>query len=86
MKNSEPIKLSLGQFAFGRHYDTWCYPSVPEGMRLATRSDIFLGRMVLYKVRIGPDAGKYYTNIVTTNSIDIFKYDVDTGWPVYVRD
>jgi hypothetical protein len=86
MKNSEPFKLSFGQFAFGRHYDIWCYPSIPSGMRLATRSDLCLGRIVLYKVRIGPDAGKYYTNIVTTNSIDIFKYDVDTGWPVYVRD
>jgi hypothetical protein len=83
---TKPIKLEIGQYAFGRHFDVWCYQSVPEGMRLAEVSDLVPGRMVLYKVRIGPDAGSYYTSVVTAKNHWVFLYDVAHDWPVYVKN
>lgn len=83
---SKPTKLDIGQFAFNRHFDVWRYDSVPEGMRPAQTSDIVIGRMVLYKVHIGPDAGQYYTSVVTAENQWIFIYDIDHDWPVYVKD
>jgi hypothetical protein len=84
--NEKPIKLEIGQYAFNRHYDVWCYKSVPEGMRPATAADITFGRMLLYKVRIGPDAGSYYTSVVTAKNHWVFLYDVAHDWPVYVKN
>jgi hypothetical protein len=86
MMKEKPTKLEIGQYAFNRHYDVWFYKSVPEGMRPAESSDIVLGRMVLYKVRIGPDAGSYYTSVITANNQWVFLYDVTHSWPVYVKN
>ena len=83
---TKPRKLEFGQYAFGRHFDIWCYDAVPDGMRQAQTSDIIIGRMILYKVHIGPDAGCYYTGMVTADNQWIFIRNIDDHWPVYVKD
>ena len=60
----EPRLLDLCIWMGGRSWPVWVYSAVPEGVRLATAADLYDGRPVLYQVRIGPDAGDYYTDFV----------------------
>lgn len=83
-----PVKLEDLNVSFrGRSYPTWKYLAVPEGMRLATRRDIYLGRPILFQVMLGADSGIYYTTVVTPCNRDAVYARIEDGrWPVYVRD
>ena len=83
-----PIKLEDLNISFrGRLYPTWHYREVPSGMRLATSRDIFLGRMILFQVMLGPHQGEYYTSVVTHANRDAVYARIQDGrYPVYVKD
>ena len=86
MENLKPQKLEFNAVVNGRSLPLWHYKRVPAGMRPATRKDIYLGRPFLYKVRIGPDAGDYYTDYVRSSTVDAVLQMLDRGLPVYVKD
>ena len=63
----------------------WCYESVPESVRPAEARDLWPGRPVLYQVRIGPDAGKYYQDYVRASTREILLQMLRDGVSVYVK-
>ena len=81
----EPRKLDLLIWIRGRSEPIWCYESPPEGMVPARSSNLYRGRAVLYKVRIGPDAGSYYTDFVRETTHRQLLQMVSEGWPVYIQ-
>lgn len=70
----------------GRSLPLWCYESVPEGVRPAEARDLWPGRGVLYQVRIGPDAGKYYQDYVRASTREILLQMLQEGVMVYVKE
>lgn len=81
-----PERLEFGEWFNGRHHDIWHYHQVPEGMRPATLRDLYPGRTVLYQVRLGPDAGDYYTAHYHGNHVEPIRWMVQHGHPVFVKD
>lgn len=81
----EPRKLDLRIWHRGRSEPIWCYDSPPEGMVPARGSDLYRGRPVLYQVRIGPDAGSYYTDFVRDTTLQLLLQMIYDGVPVFVR-
>ncbi len=83
-----PTKLEGLNISFqGRSYPTWLYKEIPEDMRLAKSRDIYMGRMILYRVMIGSHKNYYYTAVVTPANIDSILYRIDSGSAsVYVKD
>ena len=55
-------------------------------MRPATLRDLWPGRTVLYKVRLGPDTGDYYTAHYQGNNVEPIRWMVLHGHPVFVKD
>ena len=69
----------------GRSLAVWVYDTVPEGVRLATLRDLQPGRPVLYQVRIGPDAGKYYQDYVRPSTYQVLLRMLQDGVPVFIN-
>ncbi len=82
---SEGVKIGLCISFRGKSWPVWKYETVPEGMRLAKSSDLYNGRPVLYKVRIGPNAGAYYTDFVRASTRDVLLDMIERGVEVYVK-
>ncbi len=76
--------LELGVRYRGRSLPLWCYDVVPEGMRRAGTTDLYMGRPVLYQVLIGPDEGMYYTDYVRPSVYQLLVDRINAGLPVYV--
>lgn len=79
-------KLDISVWMGGRSLSLWCYESVPAGVRPAAARDLWPGRPVLYQVRIGPDAGKYYQDYVRSTTREILLQLLSGGVPVYVKE
>ncbi len=77
-------KLDLCVWLGGRSLPVWCYDSVPPGVRPARASDLRPGMPVLYLVRVGPDAGKYYQDYVRPTTIEPLRQRIRAG-EVYVK-
>lgn len=82
----DPEKLPIGIYFNGRSHTTWHYRQVPPGMRPATVADLYMDRPVLHAVRIGPHAGDYYTDFVRESTYGIFRWMIEHGQEVYVKD
>lgn len=82
----KPEKLEFGHWFGGRHHDLWKYDEIPPGMRPATLRDLYPGRPVLFRCRIGPDSGKWYSGYFAGNSVAPIRAMVTAGIPVYVKD
>lgn len=76
--------LDLNVWYRGRSLPVWCYDSVPEKMRPARTTDLYMGRPVLYRVLIGPDEGKYYTDYVRPSIYQLLVERINAGLEVYV--
>lgn len=76
--------LDLSVWYRGRSLPVWCYDSVPEKMRPARTTDLYMGRPVLYQVLTGPDEGLYYTDYVRPNIYHILIDRINAGKEVYV--
>lgn len=71
----------------GRSWPVWHYRELPEGVRPAVPADLQrYGTPVLYQVRIGPDAGDYYTDFVRTSTRPVFLQLLQEGVPLYVKE
>ena len=68
----------------GQSLPVWRYDSVPDGMRLARTTDLYMGRPVLYKVLVGPDEGLYYTDYVRPQIYHTLIDRINAGEEVYV--
>lgn len=69
----------------GRSWPVWHYRELPEGVRPAVPADLRrYGTPVLYQVRIGPDAGDYYTDFVRKATVGPLLQRIKLGLPVYV--
>lgn len=86
MENLKPERLDFDAVVYGRHLPLWHYKKIPDGMRPGTRKDLYKGRPFLYRVRIGPDAGDWYTDYIRTSTIDAVMQMLEDGEPVYVKD
>lgn len=78
-------KLDISVWLGGRSLPVWRYDSVPPGVRPARASDLRPGMPVLYLVRIGPDAGKYYQDYVRPSTIEPLRSRIRSGEEVYVK-
>lgn len=78
-------KLDICVWTGGRSLPVWRYDSIPAGVRPARLSDLLPGTPVLYLVRIGPDAGKYYQDYVRPSTYHILQLMLSAGVPVYVK-
>lgn len=81
--NAYKLELDMDVQGFSR--PVWVYDRVPEEMRPAVEADLVFGMPVLHLVRIGPDAGKYYTSYVTRSTRSILRHMIRQGVPVYVK-
>ena len=79
-----PRQLDLRVWAWGRSLPLWCYDTLPEGARLARTTDLKQGRDILYKVLVGPDEGKYYTDYVRPSVSRILIDRINAGYEVWV--
>lgn len=80
-------KLAAGIWMNGRSWPVWHYRELPEGVRPAVPADLRrYGTPVLYQVRIGPDAGDYYTDFVRTSTRPVLLQMLQTGVPLYVKE
>lgn len=79
-------KLDLCVWLGGRSLPVWRYDSVPPGVRPARASDLRPGMPVLYLVRVGPDAGKYYQDYVRPTTIEPLRQRIHAGEEVYVKN
>lgn len=68
----------------GRSLPLWKYDSVPEKMRPARTTDLYMGRPVLYQVLTGPDEGQYYSDYVRPNIYQLLIDRINAGKEVYV--
>ncbi len=79
-------KLAAGIWMNGRSWPVWHYRELPEGVRPAVPADLQrYGTPVLYQVRIGPDAGDYYTDFVRKATQPALLQMLDDGDAVYVK-
>lgn len=79
-------KLGIGIWMSGRSWPVWHYRELPEGVRLATAADLRrYGTPVLYQVRIGPDAGDWYTDFVRPATWHALLTMLQVGVAVYAR-
>lgn len=76
--------LDLSVWYRGRSLPLWCYDTVPEKMRPARSTDLYMGRPVLYQVLIGPDEGQYYTDYVRPQTYHLLIDRINAGKEVYV--
>lgn len=76
--------LDLSVWYRGRSLPVWCYDTVPEKMRPARTTDLYMGRPVLYQVLTGPDEGLYYTDYVRPSIYHILIDRINAGKEVYV--
>lgn len=82
----DPRRLDLHISMGGRSWPVWVYSAVPEGVRPATRAELLCyGTPVLYQVRIGPDAGNYYTDFVRKTTQPVLLQMLREGTPVYMK-
>ena len=63
-----PVRLEFNAFLDGRSLPLWHYKSPPSGMRAAEFRDLYRGRLVLYRVELGPDVGEWYTDYVRASN------------------
>lgn len=79
-------KLAAGIWMNGRSWPVWHYHELPEGVRPAVPADLQrYGTPVLYQVRIGPDAGGWYTDFVRKATQPILLQMLREDAPVYVK-
>ena len=83
-KNS-PRKLDISISFGARSVPVWVYDSLPPGMVPATLPDLLPGRPLLHLVRVGPDAGKYYSCIYYGSYVAPIREAVRRGGIVYVK-
>lgn len=76
--------LDLCVWYRGRSLPVWCYDSVPEKMRPARTTDLYMGRPVLYQVLTGPDEGLYYTDYVRPDIYHLLIDRINAGHQVFV--
>lgn len=86
MGNLKPERLDFDAVVYGRHLPLWHYKKIPDGMRPATRKDLYRGRPFLYRVRTGPDAGDWYTDYIRDTTTDAVMQMLEDGEPLYVKD
>jgi hypothetical protein len=79
-------KLDFGIWFDNKSHPIWHYDEVPEGMRLASISDLYYRRPVLHLATSGPYEGDYLTDYVGPGTYYIFKNMIEIGIPVYVKD
>lgn len=77
--------LPLRLWYQGRSLPLWKYDSVPEGMKPARTTDLYMGRPVLYQVLTGPDKGNYYSDYVRPSIYQQLLDRINSGHPVYVQ-
>lgn len=82
---NEPQLLPIGADYHGDHVPAYCYDKVPEGLRPAKTTDLYMGRRVMYKVLTGPDKGKYYTGVVRQSTLKILLARIRLGYEVYIK-
>lgn len=81
-----PRKADICIWMGGRSWTVWVYDSVPEGVRPAVPADLQrYGTPVLYQVRIGPDAGKYYQDYVRPSTYQVLLRMLQDGVPVFIN-
>ena len=79
-------RLAAGIWMNGRSWPVWHYKELPEGVRPAVPADLQrYGTPVLYQVRIGPDAGDYYTDFVRKATQRTLQLILLQGGTVYVK-
>lgn len=76
--------LDLCVWYRGRSLPVWCYDAVPEKMRRARTTDLYMGRPILYQVLVGPDEGLYYTDYVRPQIYHLLIDRINAGKEVYV--
>lgn len=81
---SEPVKGFLRIWMGGKSWPVWYYDEVPEGMRLARKTDLVMGRPVLYKVHLGPYIGMWGTEFVRISTLGVLMRLVEDN-EVYVK-
>jgi len=71
----------------GRSWPVWHYEVLPEGVRPATRADLQRhGTPVLYQVRLGPDAGGWYTDFVRPATRYTLEMMLEAGVMIFVKE
>ena len=79
-------RLEVNQDVFGVSRPIWVYDEVPPGMRPAKPEDLTIGCPVLHIVRVGPDAGKYYSAYITQTNRRILSSMLASGLPVFIQE
>ena len=79
-------KLDFGIWMGGRSWPVWHYRELPDGVRPACLQDLQRdGTPVIFRVRIGPHAGEWYTDLVRPASRPALLQMLHDGHPLYVR-
>ena len=77
-------RLPFDLNADGTVYPIYCYDKLPDGARWARTTDLIHGKPVLYKVSIGPDKGKFHTDIVRKSTYHLLIEKINAGDEVYI--
>ena len=86
MQNKELKILTTGIYVSNKLFPVYCYESPPKNTRLAKTTDLRIGWIILYEVLLGPDKGKYYTDIITAKNYHIIIDRINSGHKVYIGD
>ncbi len=82
---SEPIQGDIRIWMGGRSWAVWYYDEVPEGMRPAALRDLFPGRAVLYRVRLGHYEGKWASDFVRPSTRVALYERIRAGEEIFIK-
>lgn len=80
-----PTKLDIEVNFRGQSVPIWHYMTRPDEMRSADISDLYIGRQVMYRVKIGPDAGDWYCEPVRQSNYYILCQMIKDGEDVLIK-
>ncbi len=80
-----PERLEFNADVYGRSMPLWHYRKRPGGLRSAKIEDLTRGRLVLYRVELGPDEGDWYTDYVRESTYRALCRMIREGKDVLVK-
>lgn len=81
----QPKKIEFGVYFNGVSHPIYHYKELPPTAKEAKLSDMYLGRLIMYQIRLGEDKGDYTTDYVTKNNYPIIKELMSEGIKFYIK-
>lgn len=69
----------------GKSWPVWYYDELPEGVRPAAPRELYPGRAVLYRVKVGPHKGRWATDFVRPSTRAVLYERIWAGEEIFIK-